>query len=185
MNLSQLRGEDVKNSLTPLIKISYVSTDRNITDLDNSNTLETNLLMGVCYKGKEKGKPNTGNKGTAVENIVFSFNEPKNIMTSAPSFIGFLEEDEKNKISILNVDTQCLLLELCKKKYNVSKYLNLIMKAIQDTSERDFCVCVQKFLLEVKDGSNLMNLKYGKLLTKSLKELKKAKSHRKLRYRLM
>ena len=72
--------------------------------------------------------------------------------------------------------TQEVIMELCKKQYSVAKYLNLILKAISETSESDFRICCQRIMLEA--GQDLLNEKYGKILTKNLKELpKKHLSH--------
>ena len=281
MNMSQPRGESVRNALKPLTKIDYTSVSGDLDDIENARILDTSLLMAVQYHGNSPGKPliiylhpevnsliyetkkaihfdyedaakltsitsihvftaltrlkskgivelpldkfkeaigltgkypifydfkkrillpaerdiqtNTSfksfhflydgqaepatGKRAAVKNIGFSFDAPNSLVTvELPSFSDFLDYEDSKKLSSLDVMTQEVIMELCKKQYSVAKYLNLILKAISETSESDFRICCQRIMLEA--GQDLLNEKYGKILTKNLKELpKKHLSH--------
>ena len=277
MNMSQPRGESVRNALKPLTKIDYTSVNGDLDDIEHAHILDTSLLMAVQYHGNIQGKPleiylhpevnsmiyetkkaihfdyedaakltsinsihmfttltrlknqgifelslekfkaaigladkypifydfkkrvlmpaekdiriNTSfksfrffydgqvepakGKRAAVKTIGFSFDDPLQITPmEPPSFVGFLDHEDIKKLTSLEVLTQEIIYELCKKQYSVAKYLNLILKTISDTSESDFRICCQGILLEV--GQGLLNEKYGKILTKNLKELKKS-----------
>lgn len=123
------------------------------------------------------GKLESPGKGKTVKYIGFSFDDPIPINDAPVSFSDYLSPEDAERVLQTSTLTQQIILELCKKQYAVSQYLNLIMKSITDSSEADFRVCCEKILLEA--GGRPLSGKYGKILTSELKKIKKTRPAKK------